>query len=126
MHRPTRGFTLVEVVVSLFMLGVAMLMFVAVGVLIQNANGIKHANIALTIAHTKLDTIRADGQVAMPTSGPFTDPLLFKLPNGTASTTITNYSASVKEVLVGVSWTTNTSNERYISLTTLITDVGGL
>ncbi len=123
---PHRAFTLVEVVVAIFILGVSITLFAVMGVLLKNAAGIRYTQLATRIAQSKLDELRAGGYDALPSSGPFTVAELADLPSGEASTTVTTYNDKMKQVQVGVSWVGSDNNERYTSLSTLVIDQGGL
>lgn len=125
-HSRRLGFTLIEVVVTIFILGVSMTLFAAIGVLLKNAAGIRYTQAATRIAQTKLDELRAGGYEALSGSGPFTVAELSDLPEGAASTTVTAYNDNLKQVQVGVAWVGNDGNERYVSMTTLVVDQGGL
>lgn len=112
--------------ISVLVLSVSIIIFSIVGILLKNASGVRHGQVALRIAHTKLDDLRADGYAALPAGGTFSDPLLNEIPSGEASTTVTTYNAKTKRVMVGVSWDGVGGTERYLSLSTLITETGGL
>lgn len=83
-------------------------------------------NSAFHIADNKLNELRALGYAALPASGAFSDPQLVGLPQGAASTTVTTWNAKTKHVVVGVSWLGTGSTTRMVSLTTLMTESGGL
>ena len=86
----------------------------------------KYENSAFRIADSKIDELRAIGYAALPASGSFSDPELANMPQGVASTSITDWNAETKQVVAGVSWQGADGLTRFVSLTTLITDVGGL
>ena len=80
-----RGFTLVEVIVSIFIIGVMLLLLQAVirsGVLVRTS---KNQNIALAIARNEIENLRASGYAALPSSGSFSDALLSTLPSATTT-----------------------------------------
>ena len=83
-------------------------------------------SIAFRVATAKLDELRAGGHAALPASGAFVDPTLTSLPSGIASTSITDWNATTKQVAAGVSWQGADGLARNVSLTTLITQSGGL
>ena len=120
------GFTLIETLVAVFIVGVAITIFGIVGFLLKNTTDIRYDEIALQVANTKLDELREGGYDALPANGTFGDPLLSSLPSGEASTTVTQFSDATKKVLVGVSWQSTSGGGRYISLTTLVAEIGGL
>ena len=125
MHKK-RGFTLIEMLVALLMLSVA----VAFSTIIIHTIGITrdsaYENIAFRIADSKLDELRDGGYVNLPASGAFTSPGLANLPYGSASTSVTSWNIQTKQVTAGVSWLGTGSVTRFVSLTTLITEIGGL
>lgn len=85
-----------------------------------------YENAAFRIADNKLDEFRAAGYGALPAGGAFSDPELASLPEGTASTSISDWNAETKQVVAGVSWRDADGRIRSVSLTTLITETGGL
>jgi len=85
-----------------------------------------YENISFRIAESKLNELRALGYANLPVSGPFSDAGLASVPQGLASTTVTVWNAKTKQVTTGVSWVDANARTRYVSLTTLITESGGL
>jgi len=121
-----KGFTLVEVLVALFIVSVA-IVFVSVAVgTTKVSRDSTYENFAFRIANNKLDELRAVGYAMLPESGFFTDPGLAALPQGVASTSVTNWNAKTKKVVTSVSWTGTDGLADYVSMTTLITESGGL
>lgn len=123
-----RGFSLLEVVISIFVVGVMLLLLQAVtrtNVLIRN---VKNQGIALAIARNKVEALRSAGYASVPASGTFTDSLISTLPAGATTTlTTSNYNAKTKQVAVTVTWKTlGYTASSTVSITTLITQVGGL
>lgn len=102
----------------------AVFVMIVVGTIKVTRDG-AYENSAFRIADSKLDELRAGGYASLPESGPFSYPELVSLPQGAASTTVIVWNAKTKQVVVGVSWQGQDST-RYVSLTTLITEVGGL
>lgn len=126
--RMSRGFTLIEVIISIFIVGVMLLLLDAVirsGTLVNTS---KHQGVALAIARSELEQVRAGGYDALPASGSFSDSLLDTLPPAaTATVTVDSYSAKTKQVTVVVEWLDpGLSASSTVSLATLITQVGGL
>lgn len=119
------GFTLVETLVAVFIFGGALLSFGALSLLMQNASMLRYERTALSIAETKIEEVRNAGYASTSASGTFGSPLLASLPGGEASTTVSDYNAKTKLVVVGVSWEARDTS-RYLALTTLITEIGGL
>ncbi len=85
-----------------------------------------YETIAFRIAAGKLSELRTLGYAALPAEGAFSDPALTSLPQGTASTSIADWNAATKRVSAGVSWAGADGASRVVSLTTLVTESGGL
>lgn len=122
-----RGFSLVETTIAI---GIVGMMIVATSAFLQrlpvNGREVRDQDIALRIAQSEIETLRASGYDALPVSGPFTNPLLDSLATSTASVTIIDYSARAKRADVQVSWQGNDDIARQVTLTTLITQSSGL
>jgi prepilin-type N-terminal cleavage/methylation domain-containing protein len=119
-HAPTqRGFTLIEIIVSVAFSTIAVTM-------LKGTRNSTFENMALRIADTKLNELRSSGYAALPASGTFTSPELANLPQGEASTTVTVFNAKTKQVMTGVAWYGTDSRTHYISVSTLVTETGGL
>lgn len=118
---------MIEIIVSIFIMSVALILLQAViqsGVLVRTS---KNQGIALTIVHNKLEELRAGGYAALPPSGTFSDTLLSTLPLATTTLTIADYNAKTKQATVSVIWRDpGTSASSTVSLSTLITQIGGL
>ncbi|MDP1689992.1 MAG: type II secretion system protein [bacterium] len=124
--RYKRGFSLVEIVVTLFILSVTAIFATMVIGTIKVTRDSTFENVAFRIADSKLNELRAGGYATLPTSGPFSDSQLTALPQGLASTTVTDWNAKTKQVVIGVSWFGADSTTHYVSLVTLVTESGGL
>lgn len=115
-----------EVVVTLFLIGVTLLLFqVTAKSLVLNKYN-RYREVALRIADKELQTLRTTPFASLPSSGSFSDSLLSTLPNGQGAITITDINSRLKDVTVTVSWN-NTSGTatQSIRLQTYI-DQGGL
>lgn len=121
MH-PSRGFTLIEIIVSVALIG---LIVTATTSLLQrvsvNEREIGNKSLALRIARNEVEQLRAAGYAALPASGSFTDSLLSSLPSGSGVIAVTTVDAKTKQLVVTVSWT-GESGARSTSLTTLIAE----
>ncbi len=122
----TKGFTLIEILVTIAILGALIALYAATLRTSTLTQETAHEDIALHVANQKLDDLRASGYASLPSSGPFGDTQLGSLPSGAASTTITTFNAKTKQVIVTVSWLEAGRGTHSVSLTTLITQVGGL
>ncbi len=121
-----RGFSLIEAIVSIALLGVLLLASAALMHSIPLTTNARDQDIALKIASTKIDALRALGYEALLASGTFTDPTLSLLASSTGTMTIATFNAKTKRVDVTVSWRARDQTPRSLVLTTLITHIGGL
>lgn len=111
----------------MFLLGLMLVFFESSFSSTTLTRNLQRQDIAIRILNQKLEDLRALTYTGLPASGAFSDPSLTSIPNGLASTTLTDYNADTKQVLVGVSWQESSSTPvRYLSVTTLITKNGGL
>ena len=120
-----RGFSLIEIIVSLFI--VLMLIMASQAMLFGTplVRLARDQDIALTIAQNELEGLRGGGYDALPASGSFPDPLLSSLSSGSGNVSISDFTAQTKEVVVTVSWDEGDRPQSQ-SLSTLITQTGGL
>jgi len=124
---PRRGFTLVETLVTLFILSVTVVFVVLVIGVMKNIRDASYESRAFHIAEDQLESLRAAGYGSLPTDGTaFTSPDLVDLPQGSASTSVAVWNAKMKKVGAGVGWLDSAGRARVVSLTTLIVDTGGL
>lgn len=123
-----RGFSLIEVTVSIFIMSVMLLMLQSIirsNVLVQTS---KNQSIALSIARNKIEGLRIGGYAALPASGSFSDSLVSTLPLAATTTlTVTTYNARTKLVSTSVLWRDRGStSSSTVSLSILLTETGGL
>lgn len=125
--RLSRGFSLIEVTITIFVVGVLLLLFQAVlqtSVLVRTT---KSQGIALTIVRNELELLRIGGYAAVPPSGSFSNSLLSSIPSATTTLTVSDYNSTTKQVTAKVIWTeTGAPTPSIVSLSTLITQTGGL
>lgn len=121
-----RGFTLIEILVSIFILGAIAIIYLTAINTITLTREIRQKDIALRVIDKEIESLRAGGYAGLGSSGSFSDALLSDLPNSSASTTISSYNANIKQVDVSVGWQEVGLPSRYLSATTLIVDNGGL
>lgn len=122
-----KGFSLIEVVISLFILGVIILVYAASANTVTINQRAKNKQLAVRIAASEIETLRATPYASFPTSYNLSNTMLANLPGGASGTVdITDYNEMTKQAVVTVTWTDagkfETSN---YSLTTLVTQ-GGL
>lgn len=121
------GFSLIEVLVSIFIMSMMLLLFQAVLRSASLVVSTQNQDLALTIVRNKIENIRAGGYSEIPSSGSFSDNLLTDLPSGNAELVTGEYNSKTKYVTAVVSWQERNRTElSSVSLSTLITQVGGL
>lgn len=120
-----KGFTLIEVVVSVFVIGASVALFSTALLMTRVVRDARLQEEALRIASTELEKIRALPYDELPATGPFSNKRIEGLPAGTGALSVTDYSESTKSIEVVVSWF-QASSTRSVSVTTLKTEVGGL
>ena len=122
-----RGFSLIEVIVTVFVIGLAFLLYQGA---IQNvfvSRSAKDEEVALRVASDKLEELRKGGYANLPASGSFSDAQLADLSQGTGSLTIADFNAETKQVEVTVSWNeTSTGGTHSVLLSTLMTQDGSI
>ena len=123
-----RGFSLIEVTISIFILGVMLILLQGVArssVLVRVS---KSQGIALSIARNKLEATRSAGYANIPLTTTFSDSLMSTLPTGATTTVATStFSAKTEQITIGVVWRDPTAAaSTTVSLSTLITQTGGL
>lgn len=121
-----RGFSLIETMVAIFVIGSTVALYVTTLRTSAVTREASHGGVALRIAEHKLEELRAAGYDALPASGTFSDSQLSSLTNSTAALTVTTFNPKTKQVVVTVSWSEPAGGDRSLSLATLITQVGGL
>lgn len=116
-----RGFTLIETVISLFLIIAIVIILLSTGSIQLTSHNSSLQDIAAKIAQKQIETLRKTNFNQLPASGPFTDPDLTKLPQSSAQRTIGNYQSDpdIKQVTVQVNWTVGGA-PREIKLETLI------
>lgn len=126
-RRSHGGFSLIEVLISVFIVGVTIILFQTAlqGVfLVRIAN---HKEIALRIANNKMEYVRALPYASLPTSGTFSDSQMSSIPSGSGTLTVANFNSKVKQVTAAVTWVEpHDSMQRSVSISTLITEIGGI
>lgn len=124
--RKTRGFLLIELLVAISIIGLSIVLFAAALNTFTLTQASAHGYTALHIAENKLESVRASGYTRAG-SGSFSDPLLSSLPgNATGTVAVSTFNAQTKRVDVSVAWQESGYSTSTISLSTLITQTGGL
>jgi len=125
-QNPEKGFTFIEVVVTLFIVGAVLVLYQAAAGTIRLTKNSKNQEIALRVANNKIEELRAGGYDSLPASGGFSDSQLSALPNGSGNMAVTAFNADTKQILISVRWQNPGGSSRNISLATLVTKTGGL
>ena len=121
------GFSLIEVLVSLSIIGMFIVLSGALVKALPLSRHVKYQDTAIAIASDKLESLRSGGYDSLPASGSFTSPALSTLPSGSANIAVQDYATGVKRVAVTVSWTeAGRTTPSQVALTTLVASVGGL
>jgi prepilin-type N-terminal cleavage/methylation domain-containing protein len=119
------GFTLIEIVISIFIIVLMLVFYTSSFSTNQLARIQEHKDIALRVINQKMAAARAAGYSSV-TGASFTDTQLSALTSYSASTTVSTYNASEKLVTVGVSWLESSTTNYYLGETTLLVNSGGL
>lgn len=121
-----QGFGIIEVVVTLFIIGVTLLIFTIVSNAIVLNKYNRYKEIALRIAEHELQTLRTTPYANLPSSGNLTNTNLSSIPQGAASVSITEVNAGLSQATVTVTWRnpSGTANQQ-VSLATYLWQ-GGL
>ncbi len=125
-YRFKPGFTLVEIVVTLGIIAAALAVYAATIYTVFLTRDAKDQEIALRIADNELEGLRALGYAGLPASGSFTDSQLSSLNASAATITVTDFNSKTKKVTVTVSWQEPGKGSRVVTLSTLLTQTGGL
>lgn len=127
MLRSKRGFTLIEVLITMVVVGSAIALYTATLGVFPVTRATEHKAIALRIAEHKLADLRAAKYAALPASGAFTDSQFTLLPeSATGTVAVSTVNAKTKQVSVTVEWREPGKATSTVTLSTLITEVGGL
>ncbi len=121
------GFSVIEVVITLFIIGVILLLYQAALNSVFLSRNAKDQEVALRIAQHKVEELRNGGYDSLPISGSFSDSQLSTISQGSAYMTIADFNPKTKLVNVNVSWhEPNSQTNHSVELNTLITQIGGL
>jgi prepilin-type N-terminal cleavage/methylation domain-containing protein len=118
------GFSIIEVPIALFIIGVMLLIYAAASNTIVLNRNARYQELANRIASSEMEDLHNDGYSGLPVSGNFTHSLLSQLPNSSATLRVSDYNSDTKQVDVNVSWQDAASGRRSVSLTTLIANHG--
>ena len=102
----SNGFTLIEVIVSIFILAILLTFYASVLNTIVLTRKQRYENLAYHIANKKMEDLRSTVFASLPPSGTISDTQLSLIPSGSGSFTVSNYSGftGMKEIIVTVTW----------------------
>ncbi|MCL6629476.1 MAG: type II secretion system GspH family protein [Armatimonadetes bacterium] len=123
-HR-SAGFTLVEVLLVIFLLSLTALIYAAVFPTSQiSRTKAVHTSYALSLAQQKLEEIRSAGYANIQvTPSPQVTPVA-DIPGATQTVTISQFAANVKRISVVITWSGYRKIGGRVELETLVADHG--
>ena len=119
------GFTLIEVLMTLLILGIMMIMFqlVSNSVILNKYN--RYKEIALRVAENQIQSLRTTSYASLPASGSFNNSLLSSIPSGAGTMTLTQVQTGLTQAVVTVTWRNpSTTANQQIVLSTYIWQYG--
>ena len=125
-HALRRWFSLIEVLVTIFVIGASVALYAAAANTITITRNAKYQSIATRVAAHQLEELRALSYASLPESGSFAHSEMDLLPSASGAMDISAYNDKTREVTVTVFWQELGASPRSTSLTTLITESGGL
>jgi len=104
--RRQAGLSLIEVVISMFMLSVLLVFYASALNLVALSRRMRNENLAYHVANKQMETLRDTPLAALAASGSINDPMLTQLHSGTGNFTVADYPGftGMKEMVVTVSW----------------------
>ncbi len=98
------GFSIIEVLITIFIIGVTLVMFqmVSNSVMLNKYN--KYKEVALRVAEDQIQDLRTTAYASLPSSGSFNNSLLSTIPQGAGSMTLTQIDTGLTQATVTVSW----------------------
>ena len=118
------GFTLIEVMLTVFVLVLTAMIFAAIFPTGQiSRTKAAHMSYAISLASQKIEAQRSAGYASILVCDP-TDTPLAELPSGNQRISITQYATNVKKVEVTITWSGYRQVGGNITLVTLVADHG--
>jgi Tfp pilus assembly protein PilV len=107
------GFTLLEIVITLLLIMAIVTLLFAFSGTLSSSRGSNLQSIATKVASKQVESLRKTSFDSLPPSGGFSDPDLARLPQATATRTISDYQSStdIKQILIQVDWVVNGANK---------------
>ncbi|MBI2607905.1 MAG: prepilin-type N-terminal cleavage/methylation domain-containing protein [Candidatus Doudnabacteria bacterium] len=101
-----KGISLIEVLISLGMLAVLLILYVAALNVVAITKKLRFENLAYHVASTQVEELRSIPVESLPPSGTITDALLAQIPQGAGSFTVVDSGSftGLKEISVTVTW----------------------
>lgn len=120
-----KGFSLIEVVISMLMIAVILVLYASALNLATLSRKLRYENLAYHTANKQMETLRGMPYGGLPAAGVIADPMLAQIPSGTGDYTVELYPGhgSLKEIVVTVEW--NDGIPKQIVLRTL-SGIGGI
>ena len=119
------GFSIIEVIVALFVLIVMFLLYGAASNSVILNRDARQKELALRILVSEIEDLRATDFSSLPASGALSNPLLNLLPSASLTLTISDVDANFKKAIVSISWKDASSfNSRQMELSTYISNQG--
>lgn len=106
-HKKSGGFTLVEILLSIFLILALISILLTTSASYNQTRRSNLQQLAMSIASKRMETLRNTAFASLPPSGSFADSDLSKLPQSTATQTISNYQSStkIKLITINITWT---------------------
>lgn len=116
-----KGFGIIEVVITLFIIGVTLIMFqiVSNSIVLNKYN--RYKEIALRVAEDQLQELRTTPYASLPASGSFSNSSLSSIPQGAGNMTLTEVDDGFTQASVTVTWRNpKNSGTQSVNLSTYI------
>ena len=120
-QRSEQGFSLIEIIVSLFLILVLFSLCLFEVSTLNISRKQRYENIAYHVANKQMEDLRATPFLSLPSSGTISDPQLSQIPSGAGSYTVADYAgySGMKKIIVTVTW--NDGNSNSVAMQTLAT-----
>jgi hypothetical protein len=101
-----KGISIIEVIVTMFMLAVILVFYVSALNLVALTKKLKREDYAYHIANKQMEALRNTPYANLPVSGTINDTMFSNLSSGSGSFTVTSYPSmmGLKEAVVTVTW----------------------
>lgn len=116
-HSTHRGFSLLEIVLSMFLVLAIITMIISASSTYISSRSSGLRTVAARITSRQIETLRKLDYDTLPASGLFSDPDLSRLPQSSATQTLTDYQGSpdIKLVTVQVNWSENSAAKQVLT-----------